>query len=161
MRRSSIAIAVGLLLSVVLSQTALGVDLGLGGNSLTHIRAEKMALESSSRSVLFSGHVRIKGSTYSMASDTLRIYYGEEFHDVRSAVANGNVRIDSGNRRATGEKAILNPASHTIELTGSPTVLDNGHQLRGRKIIIHLDNHEYMDPSDPNIAPDDPLVASR
>jgi len=160
MRRISIGTAVVSLL--ILSQAAFAIELTQGGKPPIGIQAERMSLEYPSKSVLFSGHVRIKGPSYTLASNSLRLIYGVDFHSVTSMVATGDVRIESGTRRATGDKAILNPARHTIELTGTPAVQDHGRVLKGRKIIIHLDCEE-LNPPNSNGPQDDelPIVASR
>jgi len=77
--------------------------------------------------------VQIKGPSYTLASDSLRVIYGVDFHSVTSMVTTGDVRIESGTGRATGDKAIFNPARHTIELTGTPTVQDHGRVLREKR----------------------------
>jgi lipopolysaccharide export system protein LptA len=95
-----------------------------------HVRAETTSFDSSARSVL--------------SSDTFRVNYGDDFRDVKTARADGSVRIDQGARWFTGRDALLDPPSRTIVLTGSPTVHEFGRETSARKITIHLDTDQNV-----------------
>jgi lipopolysaccharide export system protein LptA len=109
-----------------------------------HVRAETTSFDSSARSVLFSGHVHVEIPACRLSSDTFRVNYGDDFHEVKTARADGSVRIDEGARWFTGRDALLDPPSRTIVLTGSPTMHEFGHETNARKITIHLDTEENV-----------------
>jgi lipopolysaccharide export system protein LptA len=109
-----------------------------------HVRAETTSFDSSARSVLFSGHVHVEIPACKLSSDTFRVNYGDDFHDVRTARADGSVRIDQGARWFTGRDALLDTPSRTIVLTGSPTVHEFGRETNARKITIHLDTDQNV-----------------
>ena len=54
-------------------------------------------------------------------------------------VADQNVRMSQGTRWATGDRAVLDQANHTVILTGSPVVHDGDDEVTGSKITVHLD----------------------
>ncbi len=87
----------------------------------------------------FRGHVHAIQADATLTSDTLTVTYGKDFHQVQEMVANNNVRMSQGTRWATGDKAVLDQAKHTVTLTGSPVVHDGEDQVAGSKITVHLD----------------------
>jgi len=107
MHRIRIGTAVVSLL--ILSQAAFAIELTQGGKPPIGIQAERMSLEYPSKSVLFSGHVQIKGPSYTLASDSLRVIYGVDFHSVTSMVTTGDVRIESRNRAGHWRQGNLQP----------------------------------------------------
>jgi lipopolysaccharide export system protein LptA len=135
------AIAVVTLAAVVAAaeSTAMGAPVLPSVTRPMHVRAETTSFDSSARSVLFSGHVHVEIPACRLSSDTFRVNYGDDFHDVKTARADGSVRIDQGARWFTGRDALLDTPSRTIVLTGSPTVHEFGRETNARKITIHLD----------------------
>jgi lipopolysaccharide export system protein LptA len=104
-----------------------------------HVQAETTSLDSSAQSVLFSGHVHMDMPACRVSGDTLRLNHGGDLRNVKTARADGDVRVERGSRWFTGKDALLDTASRTIVLTGSPTM----HELsetNGTKITIHLDS---------------------
>ena len=93
--------------------------------------------------MLYSGHVRVNNGGSRVTSDTLLIKFaGQNFHEVKEMVANGNVRISQDTRWATGDHAVLDQTKHTVTLTGSPVVHDGEDQIAGTKITVHLDTSQ-------------------
>jgi lipopolysaccharide export system protein LptA len=60
----------------------------------------------------------------------------ERFKEV---VAEGSVDITSGERHATGKKAVFNEASRTVVLSGDAVLLDGGNQVAGETVTWFLD----------------------
>jgi lipopolysaccharide export system protein LptA len=108
------------------------------------VQAETTSFDSSARSALWSGHVRVEFPACRLSSDTFRVNYGDDLHDVKTARADGSVRIDQGTRWFTGRDALLDTSSRTIVLTGSPTMHEFGSQTNARKITIHLDTDQNV-----------------
>jgi lipopolysaccharide export system protein LptA len=112
------------------------------GKEPIHITGNSMSFDQNKRSVLWSGRVHVNNGNSQVTSDTLRVNYGQDLHDVREMIANGNVRISQGTRWATGDHAILDQTKHTVTLTGSPVVHDGEDQIAGTKITVHLDTNQ-------------------
>lgn len=112
------------------------------GKEPADIDAESMSLDDKGKSILYSGHVHLTNGTSQMTCDTLRVNYGTDFHDIKEAIANSNVRISQGTRWATGDHAVLDQTKHTFVLTGSPVVHDGEDQITGTKITVHLDTNQ-------------------
>jgi len=107
-----------------------------------HITGNSMTFDQNKRSVLWTGHVHVNNGDSQVTSDTLRVNYGQDLHDVREMIADGNVRISQGTRWATGDHAILDQTKHTVTLTGAPVVHDGEDQIAGSKITVHLDTNQ-------------------
>ena len=112
------------------------------GSEPIHITGNSMSFDQNKRSVLWSGRVHVNNGNSQVSSDSLRVNYGQDLHDVREMIADGNVRISQGTRWATGDHAILDQTKHTVTLTGSPVVHDGEDQIAGTKITVHLDTNQ-------------------
>jgi lipopolysaccharide transport protein LptA len=118
-----------------------GLEFSSGGQPI-HIDGPHMQLNYQGKSVLWSGHVKVVNGNSQVTSDTLKLNYGENFHDVKEIIADGNVRLSQGTRWATGDHAILDQTKRTVTLTGSPVVHDGEDQIAGTKITVHLDTNQ-------------------
>ncbi len=110
-----------------------------GNKGPIDIKSDTLDLDYKGNVVTFRGHVRAAQADAILTSDTLKVSYGKDFHEVKEMVANNNVRMSQGTRWATGDHAVLDQAKHTVTLTGSPVVHDGEDQVTGSKITVHLD----------------------
>jgi lipopolysaccharide export system protein LptA len=110
-----------------------------GNKGPIDIKSDALDLDYKGNIVTFRGHVHATQADATLTSDTLRVAYGKDFHEVKEMVANSNVRMSQGTRWATGDHAVLDQAKHTVTLTGSPVVHDGEDQVTGSKITVHLD----------------------
>jgi lipopolysaccharide export system protein LptA len=110
------------------------------GHGPIDIKSDTLELDYKNNSVLFTGHVHAVQADALLTSDSLKVLYGKDFHQVKEMFANGNVRMSQGTRWATGEHAVLDQAAHTVTLTGNPVVHDGPDQVTGSRIIVHLDS---------------------
>jgi lipopolysaccharide export system protein LptA len=136
-----LAIAVILVAAVVggAQTTAMGALVLPNVTRPMHVRADTTSFDSSGRSVLFSGRVHVQIPACRLSSDRFRVNYGDDLHNVKTARADGSVRIDRGARWFTGGDALLDTFSGTIVLTGSPRMHEFGSEANARKITIYLD----------------------
>lgn len=109
------------------------------GHGPIDIKSDTLNLDYKNNTVVFTGHVRAVQAGAMLTSDSLKVLYGKDFHQVKMMYANGNVRMSQGTRWATGEHAVLDQAAHTVTLTGNPVVHDGSDQVTGTRIIVHLD----------------------
>jgi lipopolysaccharide export system protein LptA len=114
---------------------------GFGGKSNhgpININSDQLNLDYKNNTVFFTGHVHAVQSGSELTSNTLRVKYGKDFHQVQEMVADGNVRMSQGQRWATGDHAVLDESKHTMVLTGSPVVHDGRDQIAGTMITVFL-----------------------
>ncbi|HVB81772.1 MAG TPA: LptA/OstA family protein [Candidatus Binataceae bacterium] len=110
-----------------------------GNKGPIDIKSDTLDLDYKANVVTFRGHVHAVQADATLTSDTLKVTYGKDFHEIKEMVANNNVRMSQGTRWATGDHAVLDQAKHTVTLTGSPVVHDGEDQVTGTKITVHLD----------------------
>jgi lipopolysaccharide export system protein LptA len=58
---------------------------------------------------------------------------------LREIVATGNVRIDQGERWATGGRAVFDQTKRILLLTGDPVLHDGPNQIAGDRVVVYLD----------------------
>jgi lipopolysaccharide export system protein LptA len=58
---------------------------------------------------------------------------------LREIVATGRVRIDQGERWATGGRAVFDQTKRILLLTGDPVLHDGPNQIAGDRVVVYLD----------------------
>jgi lipopolysaccharide export system protein LptA len=58
---------------------------------------------------------------------------------LKEIIAEGDVEIVSGNRRATGKKAVFNEATRTVVLSGNAILQEGQNQVSGERVTIFFD----------------------
>ena len=119
-----------------------GLQFSSGGQPIG-IDGDKASFDQKAHLVHYVGHVRVNNGDNRITSESLLIKFGgDNFHEVKEMIADGNVRISQGTRWATGDHAVLDQTRHTVTLTGSPVVHDGEDQIAGTKITVHLDTNQ-------------------
>jgi lipopolysaccharide export system protein LptA len=127
---------------------AVAVSSALSSSGVTNptmvVRADKGSVDYRNEAFLWTCHVQLTLRSYAhylctIKSDALCVNYASNFHGVQTAVANGHVRVDQGDRWLTGENAVLDTANRTMVVTGSPVIHEEQSNIRSSKIIIYLD----------------------
>ncbi len=109
------------------------------GHGPIDITADALDLDYKKGTVNFRGHVHAAQADAQLTSESLKVIYGKDFHEVKQMFADGDVRMSQGTRWATGDHAVLDQPTHTVVLTGSPVVHDGEDQVTGSRITVHLD----------------------
>jgi lipopolysaccharide export system protein LptA len=105
------------------------------------IKSDSLSYDSQQHIATFSGHVHAVQADGSLSADNLRVVYGgEDFHEVKTMYADGNVRLGQGTRWATGDHGVLDNTKRTVVMTGSPVVHDGNDEITGRRITTFLDS---------------------
>jgi lipopolysaccharide export system protein LptA len=89
--------------------------------------------------VTFVGHVHATQADGQLASKTLSVKYGKDFHEIQEMIADGDVRMSQGTQWCTSDHTVQNQAAHTAILTGSPVCHNGNDQISGTKITVHTD----------------------
>jgi len=108
------------------------------------IQSDTLDLDYKGHTVWYRGHVHAKQGTASLNSDTLQVLYGENFKDLKQAIAMGNVRLTQGGRWATSDRADLDQVARTVVMTGNPVIHDGPDQVTGTRILIYLDTQKSV-----------------
>ena len=88
--------------------------------------------------VKFTGNVVAKRGELTIRSKSISVIYDKTNKKVMEIVAEGDVRINQGNKKARGEKAVFMNSQDKIILTGNPRVWEGDNIIKGEKITLFL-----------------------
>lgn len=141
-------------------QTSVGTSL-IDSLSLTSrrepilVRSRVLEFRYDEQRITYKGDVVVTQGDVTLKSDLLTVTYEEPVPEKATAsatatkaasrqrlkeiVAEGNVEITTGNRRATGKKAVFDEAGRTVVLSGNAVLQENGNQVTGERVTVFLD----------------------
>lgn len=110
-----------------------------GKESLLEIQSGRMRYLPQRRELRFETEVRSLSSDGSMLSDQLWAYFTEG-GDLHQLMSSGNIRIRRGERDATGDRALYEPATGRTILVGDPARVDDrqtGRSTQGVQLTFY------------------------
>ena len=139
-------------------------------NDSIRITSDNMTANNKKRLITFKGKVVTKRGDSTIYSDILEIYYKDKkeggkndkkenkkssaekkkvdtakmSNDISKILAIGNVRIEQGERQATGERAEYFEDQKKIVLTGNPVAWEKGNKVTGTEMIFFIDRDESI-----------------
>jgi len=108
-----------------------------GGLPLT-VQAARSTWDVTARLAHFEGQVRASRGPLALSCERLEARYDSDGQLV-SALATGDVVVTRAEWRAAADRAELAVATGAVTLTGSPTVTNGAHALRGERILLYVD----------------------
>ena len=121
-----------------------GFALG-GERGPVHINADAMEFDYKTKVLTYRGAVTVTQADMTLHSDTLRVTLDPEHADKpREVVAEGKVRIDKGDRRATGGRAVFDNAARTVTLSDQARLQDGPNQVAGERVVVYLDEQRSV-----------------
>jgi len=119
---------------------------GLGGDrGPVHIVAKTMEFDYKARVLTYRGDVVVTQADMTMHSDTLRVSLDPDKPErPKEVVAEGKVRIDKGERRATGGRAVFDDAARTVTLSEQAHLQDGPNEVEGDRVVVYLDEQRSV-----------------
>lgn len=109
------------------------------------IEASTLEFEYRTGELTYQGGVKVSQGDISLSSDELRLKLNvEDMGRPQQIVAQGHVRIVSGERIATGGRAVFNQGDQTITLSEDAVLRDGPNEVSGEKIIVFLDEERSV-----------------
>ncbi len=71
-------------------------------------------------------------------SDELHMHYDESGKDVEKVIAIGNVRVEQGDKTATGQRAEYYKIEEKVILTGNARLNEASNFVEGERIIVYV-----------------------
>jgi len=116
----------------------------VGGSEVIEILSRSLEADQAAGTVRFIGEVvAVQGDT-TIRAEELMLYQASEGQRIERIEAFRQVRIEQGDRVATGQKAVLNKALGQVVLTGSPKVRQGADFVEGDEIIFFLDSERSI-----------------
>lgn len=116
------------------------------------VTADELISDDVSKTAEFIGNVKVIRGEYTLSADRLVVLYDREEKSqkgnagdrsfIRSAVAEGNVRIQSKDLTASARKASYDRNSRTIELSGDSSATTGGGTISGHTLILYMENEQ-------------------
>ncbi|MEC9292568.1 MAG: lipopolysaccharide transport periplasmic protein LptA [Pseudomonadota bacterium] len=104
-----------------------------------NIEADKLHVSQTYKVANFTGNVKISQGRITIGADHIKAHFDGDENDFRSIVAEGNVTILYDETTASGKKAIYNPTSSVITLTGDVVLLQGQNALKGSALSYNLE----------------------
>jgi len=102
------------------------------------INSDHLEGDNKNNVVKFTGNVVAKRGGLTIRSKSISVIYDKTNKKVMEVVAEGDVRINQGNKKARGEKAVFMNSQDKIILTGNPRVWEGDNIIKGEKITLFL-----------------------
>lgn len=125
-----------------------------------HIRSRDLEFRYDEKRITYRGEVLVQQGDVTLKSDLLTVTYEEPTatkggtaptasatatagatmrQQLKEIIAEGNVEIVSGDRRATGKKAVFDETKRTVVLSGDAALQEGGNRVSGERVTVFLD----------------------
>ncbi|OEU73712.1 MAG: lipopolysaccharide transport periplasmic protein LptA [Desulfuromonadales bacterium C00003068] len=119
-------------------------DQTLGGSDVIQISSRRLEADHAAGTVRFIGEVvAIQGET-TIRAEELILYQANEGQRIERIEAFRQVRIEQGERFATGQKAVFDRTRGQVVLTGAPKVRQGEDFIEGDEIVFFLDSERSI-----------------
>jgi lipopolysaccharide export system protein LptA len=125
---------------------------GRGFTQPLRITSQQLEADNKNRIITFRGKVEARQGELTIWADLAQVFYEkkEEGNEIREIVATGNVKVQEGDRLATGQKAVFVNGEQKITLTGEPKVWQGKDMVSGERIIVFLEEEKSLVESGPD-----------
>ena len=107
------------------------------------ITSDRLDVDQSGGSALFTGTVKVAQGTLRLAADKVEVFYEKaaakgSSGQINRLVANGNVTLSNGTEAAESTNAVYEVAAGTINMDGDVLLTQGQNALSGQKLVIDL-----------------------
>ncbi len=109
------------------------------------IEADQLEVRDSEKLAIYSGQVRVRQGESMLEAPALRVFYSGEAtaaglagSQVSRIEAGPGVMVRSGDRTASGDRAVLDMDSDLITMSGNVVLTQGQNVVRGERLIINL-----------------------
>ena len=106
------------------------------------ITSQQMTADFQAHKITFIGNVEVKQADLKLTADKVVSLFGENAQDIQEIIAEGDVRVQKGEKIATGQKAIYQKQKDIILVDGDPKLKQGNSFVQGDRIIIHLGQNQ-------------------
>lgn len=107
-----------------------------------NITADLFSIDETTRHAVFTGNVVVTHPTVTVwAPKVVATYGGGGTSDIETFEASGNVKLQTTEQTATGERAVFTPADQLLRLTGNVVVTNSGGTVNAGELVVNLDTN--------------------
>ena len=133
----AVLLAAIVLTSPVAAQSPLNVT--SSGGDPVNITADKFVVDEESNNATFTGKVVVKRKTLTVWAPKVVVDYGDDGpSDIKSFIASGGVRIKTDEQDVTGDRAIYDPRTEKLRVTGNVMVVNASSTVGSGDMIVDL-----------------------
>ena len=109
------------------------------GTDPVNITADKFVMDETQNLAIFTGNVVVKRKALTVNAPKVVVDYGEGGpSDIKSFVASGGVRIVTPDQDVTGDRAIYDPKTEKLRVTGNVMVVNATSTVGSGDMIVDL-----------------------
>lgn len=104
-----------------------------------NITADLFSIDETTREAVFTGNVVVTHPTVTVWAPKVVATYGEGgTSDIETFEATGDVRLQTVDQTATGQRAVFTPADQLLRLTGNVVVVNAGGTVNSDELVVNL-----------------------
>lgn len=108
------------------------------------VSADSLVIEESQKQATFSGNVLISRTGLTVRAAKVTVVYGGGIDDIQSFDANGSVSIETAGQTATGDRAVFDPKTQILKLTGNVMVQNAAGSMGGATLTVNLSTNDTV-----------------
>lgn len=126
-------------LSILVLSFGLASPLRAQATKTTQIVADQFVVRDAENKSEFIGNVIVTQPDLKVWADRVVVNYGEGgTSDIKTFIAIGNVKIQSESQTATGQRAVYDPATRILHLSGDVVVINDGGSVVSKELFVNL-----------------------
>jgi lipopolysaccharide export system protein LptA len=115
-----------------------------GKKGPVHITSQRLEAEYEKKLITFIGDVVARQEEFTLYADRLVPFLTDEGEEIDKIVAQGNVHMEQGNRKATCREATYYHKEGRVVLQGEPVVREGDNWVKGKRIIYYIDEQKSV-----------------
>lgn len=121
-------------------------NFSLGGKrGPVKVDADTMEFDYKTMVLTYHGNVVVTQADMTLRSDSLRVTLVKEGpQKAKEVVAEGNVKIDAGDRHASGGRAVFDDAKRTVTLSDQAKLSDGPNEVAGDRVVVYIDEQRSV-----------------
>jgi lipopolysaccharide export system protein LptA len=118
----------------------------LGGNrGPVTVDADEMEFDYKTMVLTYRGNVVVTQADMTLRSNNLRVTLVKEGPQrAKEVVAEGDVKIDAGDRHASGGRAVFDDAKRTVTLSDQARLSDGPNEVAGEQVVVYIDEQRSV-----------------
>jgi lipopolysaccharide export system protein LptA len=126
-------------LAIVVLALLLAAGVAQAAPDPVKITGDSFVIDDSNHTATFTGKVVVVRTRLNVWASKVVVDYGDGGpSDIKSFVATGNVRIKTPDQDATGERAVYDPNTQMLHLTGNVIVVNATGTVGSSELIVNM-----------------------
>lgn len=110
--------------------------------SKVNITADLFDLDEANHTAVFTGNVVVVHPTVTVWAPKVVATYGDGgTSDIKTFEATGDVKLQTIDQTATGQRAVFTPADQLLRLTGDVVVVNAGGTVNASELVVNLETN--------------------